>query len=74
MKKDDFDFLPFLTLANALNGGGKKNVVPLDDLQDFEKGATHIPFQVTEARRKGLRVVYFSDRKEWQMPNGSIVK
>lgn len=71
--------LGLLLFANALCGGGNKNsIIPEDDIYDMYRGAQSIPYEVTDARRRGEVVRYISptDDKpngEWIMPDGSRV-
>jgi len=50
---------------------------PVDDSTDIMNGAEHIPFEVTDARRTGQRVVFNHEgpREDWywQMPDGSKI-
>lgn len=77
-KKDDGGMLGLLLLANALGGGNKNSIIPEDDIYDMYRGAQSIPYEVTDARRRGEVVRYISptDDKpngEWIMPDGSRV-
>ncbi len=67
------DLLRLGVLANAMSGGGNRdNLFPQDDVADLASGATHIPGQVTLARRRDERVVYNHDNT-WTMPDGQTV-
>lgn len=69
------DLVGFLAAACLLGGGGNENnFVPIDDVQDFQKGARYIPGEVTLARRQGRRVVFHPDQKKWMMPDGSWIE
>lgn len=75
-KKDDDGMLGLLLLAHALGGGGNKDsIIPEDDIYDMQRGAQSIPFEVTDARRRGEIVRYINPTEnlpngEWIMPDG----
>jgi hypothetical protein len=71
---DDLD--AFLTLISCLGGKGA-NIVPPADAADTRNGATHIPPEVTDARRNGkiINFIRQGSRVEWywQMPDGEKI-
>jgi hypothetical protein len=64
----------FLCAAAALGGRNENAVVPLDDASDLLNGADYIPFAVTDARRRGERVVFHRKRHVWTLPDGKEVQ
>lgn len=78
-KRDNDDMLGLLLLANAIGGGGNKDsIIPEDDIYDMHRGATSIPDEVTNARRRGETVRYINPTDsmpngEWVMPDGRRV-
>ena len=74
-KQQHDDFAIFAMLTNALGGGGNVGaIMPEDDAIDLRNGAEYIPYEVTDARRLGRRIIYLKDEKAWQIPDGSKVK
>lgn len=73
----------FGALINALGGnpgGDAGSVFPASDAEDFRKGATQIPGQVTDLRREGRTVTFVQPDRSisstwyWQLPNGSRIE
>jgi hypothetical protein len=75
--------LGFFLLANALSqrddgvGENVQNIFPEDDIADMQRGADHIPGEVTDARRMGKKVFFSTAGAQelwyWQMPNGNRI-
>ena len=63
------DLLRALVTACAMDN----KFVPQDDVIDFTQGATHIPSEVTIARREGKKIIYHPTQNKWEMPDGSFV-
>jgi hypothetical protein len=54
------------------------HLFPLGDSEDFASGATHIPGEVTDARRGGQTVTFHhegadSSKWYWQLPDGTKI-
>ena len=64
---------PFLTLVSAMN----PNIVPRADAEDSMAGATDIPSEVTDSRRRGKQVAFVQkgERKNWYwvLPNNKKI-
>ncbi|MBI4185794.1 hypothetical protein HY524_01965 [Candidatus Berkelbacteria bacterium] len=84
MKEMD-DLGAFGALINALeqrdSGGGdpdRGRTFPKSDSNDLLNGATHIPGEVTDARRSGQKVKFVTDGPKsqwyWLMPNGDKIQ
>lgn len=77
MPEEKNDLAAFLGMVNSLKDGKGKTLVPDADLADVENGATEIPGEVTDARRRGETVTFVQNRPReqwhWQMPDGSRV-
>lgn len=70
----DFDFSQFATIASLMSGNKDQGALfPASDAQDVRDGATHIPGEVTDARRRGETVIYNRADKEWTLPDGTVV-
>ena len=70
----DLNLGVFGLLVNALN----PSLFPKQDAEDLLAGAERIPGEVTEARRRGERVILIRNGKSpsgwfWQMPDGSKI-
>ena len=67
--------LDFGRLINATSEKGHC-VFPLSDIQDMEKGAKYIPFEVTKARRDGKDVQFIIENGTplyWEFEDGSHI-
>ena len=74
------DSLPaFGLLINAFGRGSGDlsgaNVFPKADADDLSRGATYIPYRVTEARRRGEEVEFVTAEVHpyWKMPDGKRI-
>lgn len=68
------DFAAFASMAALMSGGKNEGAAfPIDDASDIGNGARYIPGEATLARRRGERVVFFPERHQWRMPDGSMV-
>ena len=70
------NFAEMLMTIALMDGGKNKGAsVPIDDAVDAQKGATHIPGEVTDARRRDERVVFntIGDKSDWfwTLPDGT---
>lgn len=68
----------FGALLAALGGGGDKgNTFPQSDADDFSRGVSFIPPEVTDARRLGQKVMFVKECGPccwyWKMPDGSKI-
>lgn len=72
----DDDFAAFLTLISSLGNQGA-HIVPPADAEDTQYGATHIPSEVTDARRAGKMVHFVREGSKenwyWEMPEGNKI-
>jgi hypothetical protein len=75
----------FGELINALDknkgaDGDTNAVFPRSDAEDLRSGATHIPDEVTKARRSGQKVTFFWNHETaradwyWQLPDGRRIR
>ena len=64
------DLDTFGKLVNAFDS----YAFPTADSNDLSNGAGSIPGEVTDARRKGEKVVYNKNTKTWTFKDGSTVQ
>lgn len=78
MPKEDDSLAAFLGVVNAhAKTTGHASLVPDEDVADLESGASYIPDQVTDARRRGETVTFVQncpvEQWRWEMPDGSTI-
>jgi len=70
---DDRGLAGFMALVSGIN----PRIMPPDDAKDVADGATHIPYEVTDARRAGMIVTFVREGAKpkwyWQFPNGKKI-
>ena len=68
------EIITFAAMASLISGGGNEGAVfPIDDATDFANGARYSPGEVTDARRRGERVIFDADAHQWRMPDGELI-
>ena len=65
-------------MHQLIAGTGQSSLIPRGDVEDLQNGASFIPSEVTDARRRGERVVFVQAgpraRWHWRFADGTTVQ